>query len=240
MIVRLRVSARRGASAVGFSCLAVAAALGASAPSSAATFEQIQQSCRETVGKPIVQACMQAQAQGHRQSGSLPHPGDAGGACLHSKRNVEDRGDQGGTGRAGREGRRAQGRRGRAGDLRRAAAHDRRHHGDPRPGKARPGQDREAQGRRRRRAGQGAVENRAGAVLLRPRQCPRRAGTDPRSPGRRRKGAGGRARAASFDRSSASASSSACSTPRSAIRRRRWRRSRSPFAKAISPDGTAP
>jgi CHAT domain-containing protein len=64
MIIRLRVSARRGASAVGFSCLAVAAALGGSAPSSAATFEQIQQSCRETVGKPIVQACMQAQPKG--------------------------------------------------------------------------------------------------------------------------------------------------------------------------------
>ena len=64
MIIRLRVSARRSASVVGLPCLAVAAALGGSAPSSAATFEQIQQSCRETVGKPIVQACMQAQPKG--------------------------------------------------------------------------------------------------------------------------------------------------------------------------------
>jgi CHAT domain-containing protein/tetratricopeptide (TPR) repeat protein len=57
MVVRCLMS-------VGLPCLTVAAALGASAPSFAATFEQIQQSCRETVGRPIVQACMQAQPRG--------------------------------------------------------------------------------------------------------------------------------------------------------------------------------
>jgi CHAT domain-containing protein len=70
MLIHFRSSARCDAAALrpvagrlGGAVIVVAALCGG-APSFAATFEEIQAACRESVGKPIVQSCMQAQGKG--------------------------------------------------------------------------------------------------------------------------------------------------------------------------------
>ena len=178
--------------------IALFAVLTGSEPASALSKEQAIENCRQTVGAPIVRACMQGMGKGGDReanlatcrAGVLPKMK----ACVMAALNAAN-------GRANvaieiykngkPKDRRGGSRQCAPGRLRRSAAHDRRYHRNSGQRKARPCDARQVEGQCRQRTGKEHITGRPCAILHRPRYCPFRARPQHGSAGGRREGAGG-------------------------------------------------